>query len=94
MSPYFEVQSNRVKAQGDTNMLEKIKTVLVDAIGVEADDVVPEASLSEDLQIDSLAAVELALELESEFDITIEDEELAGLKTVQDIMDLLAEKMN
>ncbi|MCF0246305.1 MAG: acyl carrier protein [Ileibacterium sp.] len=75
-------------------MLEKIKTVLVDAIGVEADDVVPEASLSEDLQIDSLAAVELALELESEFDITIEDEELAGLKTVQDIMDLLAEKMN
>ena len=94
MSPYFEVQSNRVKAQGDTNMLEKIKTVLVDAIGVEADDVVPEASMSEDLQIDSLDAVELALELESEFDITIEDEELAGLNTVQDIMDLLAEKMN
>ena len=94
MSPYFEVQSNRVKAQGDTNMLEKIKTVLVDAIGVEADDVVPEASLSEDLQIDSLAAVELTLEMESEFDIPIEDEEPAGLKTVQDIMDLLAEKMN
>lgn len=73
-------------------MLEKIKNVLVDAINVDRDLVTPEANLSEDLDIDSLAAVELALELETEFDIRIEDEELAALKTVQDIMDLIASK--
>ncbi|MGN1277505.1 MAG: acyl carrier protein [Floccifex sp.] len=73
-------------------MLEQIKNVLVDAINVDRDLVTPEANLSEDLDIDSLAAVELALELETEFDIRIEDEELAALKTVQDIMDLIASK--
>ncbi|MGM9946550.1 acyl carrier protein [Floccifex sp.] len=73
-------------------MLEQIKDVLEDAINVDRDLVTPEANLSEDLDIDSLAAVELALELETEFDIRIEDEELAALKTVQDIMDLIASK--
>lgn len=73
-------------------MLEKIKDVLVDAINVDRELVKPEANLSEDLDIDSLAAVELVLELETEFDIRIEDEELANLKTVQDIMDSIASK--
>ena len=50
------------------------------------------STISEDLDIDSLAAVELALELETAFDIRIEDEELANLKTVQDIMDLIGSK--
>ena len=73
-------------------MLEKIKAVLVEAINVEEAKVKPEASLSDDLEIDSLSAVELALELESAFDIEIEDEELAELKTVQDILDLIEKK--
>lgn len=73
-------------------MLEQIKNVLVDTINVDPEAVKPEASLSDDLDIDSLAAVELSLELETAFDIRIEDEELANLKTVQDIMDLIANK--
>ena len=73
-------------------MLEKTKDVFVDAINVDREWVKPEANLSEDLDIDSLAAVELVLELETEFDIRIEDEELANLKTVQDIMDLIVSK--
>ncbi|MDO4466629.1 MAG: acyl carrier protein [Bacillota bacterium] len=73
-------------------MLEQIKNVLVDAINVDPELVTPEAKLNEDLDIDSLAAVELALELETEFDVRIEDEELAKLVTVQDIMDLIASK--
>ena len=73
-------------------MLEKIKAVLAEAINVEEAKVKPEASLSDDLEIDSLSAVELALELESAFDIEIEDEELAELKTVQDILDLIEKK--
>ena len=73
-------------------MLEEIKNVLVEALNVEASEVTTEAKLNDDLGIDSLSAVELALELESTFDVTIEDEELAKLETVQDIIDLLNQK--
>ncbi len=73
-------------------MLEKVSKVLVDAINVDESLIKPEASLKDDLGIDSLAAVELAMELESEFGIRIEDEELEGLKTVQDILDVLRAK--
>ncbi|OCN04575.1 acyl carrier protein [Erysipelotrichaceae bacterium MTC7] len=73
-------------------MLEDVKKVLVEAINVDADDVKPEANLKDDLGIDSLSAVELALELETEFDVRIEDEELAKLETVQDIIDIVNAK--
>lgn len=73
-------------------MLEKIKKVFEETMNVDPEEVVPTASLADDLDIDSLAAVELALELETEFGIEIEDEELAKLKTVQDVMDLIASK--
>lgn len=73
-------------------MLEKVSKVLVDAINVDESLIKPEASLKDDLGIDSLAAVELAMELESEFGVRIEDEELESLKTVQDILDVLRAK--
>lgn len=73
-------------------MFEKVKAVLMEAINVEGDSITLEANLKDDLGIDSIAAVELSLELESEFDITIEDEELAKLVTVQDIVTLLESK--
>lgn len=74
------------------SMLEQIKKVLTDAINVDEALVTEDANLKDDLDIDSLSAVELALELETEFNITIEDEELAKLETVKDIMDLIASK--
>ena len=73
-------------------MLEQIKKVLTDSINVDEALVTEDANLKDDLDIDSLSAVELALELETEFNITIEDEELAKLETVKDIMDLIASK--
>ncbi|MCO8193950.1 MULTISPECIES: acyl carrier protein [Anaerofustis] len=73
-------------------MLEDIKKVLVDALDIDESLITPEARLKEDLDIDSLAAVELSLELETEFDVQIEDEELEKLVTVQDIIDIIKEK--
>ncbi len=73
-------------------MLEKIKEVLVDTLNLDADKITSEASLKDDLGIDSLAAVELSLELETAFDVRIEDDELVQLKTVADIEKLLASK--
>lgn len=75
-------------------MFEQVKRVLVDSIHVEEAAVSLEASLKDDLSIDSLAAVELALELESEFGVRIEDDELTKLETVKDVVDILNRKMN
>lgn len=75
-------------------MLEKIKEVLVSTANVDPKDVVLEASLKDDLNIDSLDSVEVVLELESEFNIKISDEEIEGLKTVGDIVKLLETKTN
>ena len=73
-------------------MIEKVKEVLVEAINVDEDMITMEANLKDDLGIDSLAAVELSLELETEFDVRIEDEELAKLVSVADIVKLLESK--
>lgn len=73
-------------------MFEKVKNVLMEAINVDGDIITLEANLKEDLGIDSIAAVELSLELETEFDIRIEDEELAKLISVADIVSLLEAK--
>lgn len=73
-------------------MFEKVKEVLMEAINVDEDMIKTEANLKDDLGIDSLAAVELSLELETEFDVRIEDEELAKLVTVADIVSLLESK--
>ena len=73
-------------------MLEQVKEIIVEAINVDEDLIVPEAKLQEDLGIDSLSAVELAMELENAFDIRIEDYALANLKTVQDILNIVENK--
>ena len=73
-------------------MFEKVKEVLMEAINVDEDMIKMEANLKDDLGIASLAAVELSLELETEFDVRIEDEELAKLVTVADIVSLLESK--
>lgn len=75
-------------------MLEKVTAVLVDALNIDESLITPTSNLKDDLSIDSLSAVELALELESEFDIRIEDEELAKLETVQDILNLVQTKLS
>lgn len=73
-------------------MLNKIKNVFAEVAAVNPESVTLEASLKDDLGIDSLAAVELCLELETEFDIEIGDDELNKLQTVQDIVNLVEAK--
>jgi len=68
-------------------MFEKIKEVIVDTLGCDADKVVPEASLTDDLGADSLDAVELGMAVEEALGVTISDEDLPKIKTVQDLID-------
>ena len=63
---------------------EKVKNVIIEQLGVSADEVVPEASFVDDLGADSLDLVELVMVLEEEFGQEIPDEAAEKIKTVQD----------
>lgn len=65
-------------------IMDKVRAVIVDQLGVEEDDVVEEASFVDDLGADSLDIVELVMALEEEFGISIPDEEAESIKTVGD----------
>lgn len=69
-------------------MLEVIKEVLAEQLGVE-EDITIESKLREDLNIDSLLAVQLSVLLENKYDIDITEEELEKLMTIKDVIDLL-----
>lgn len=73
-------------------MFEQVKNALVESLNIDGEQIKEESLLNEDLGIDSLDAVELSLDLETEFDVEISDEELASLKTVKDIVTLIEAK--
>ena len=65
---------------------EEMRDIIVETLSCDAEDVTMEATLSEDLGADSLAAVELSMALEEASGVTIEDEDLPKMKTVGDLM--------
>ena len=74
--------------------LEKVRDIIVETLGCDAEEVTPEASLSDDLGADSLAAVELVMALEEATGLSIAEEDAANLKTVSDILTYLATHKN
>ena len=72
-------------------ILEKIREITVDRLGVEENDVTPEASFREDLEADSLDLVELIMELEEQFGMEIPDEEAEKITTVEEAVEYVVE---
>jgi acyl carrier protein len=72
---------------------EKIKNVIVEQLGVSADEVVPEASFVDDLGADSLDLVELIMVLEEAFEREIPDEDAEKLQTVGDAINYIKSGM-
>ena len=66
-------------------MLEKMKEIIADQLGVSEDEVTLEASFKEDLDADSLDLFELVMALEEEYDMEIPDEDAEKIQTVQDV---------
>ncbi len=61
---------------------ERVKKIIVDKLGVDESEVTREASFTNDLGADSLDTVELIMEFEKEFDISIPDEQAESIQTV------------
>ena len=72
-----------------SDVAEKVKAIVVEHLGVEADKVSDSASFIDDLGADSLDTVELVMALEEEFDIEISDEEAENISTVQTAIDYI-----
>jgi acyl carrier protein len=70
---------------------QKVKDIIINELGVEAEKVTPEASFVEDLGADSLDTVELVMAFEEEFGIEIPDEDAEKLQTVGDAITYIKE---
>jgi len=68
---------------------DALREIMAARLGLTAEQIVPEARLVEDLGLDSLDAVELAIAVERKFDIEVPEEELTKLKTVADMLALV-----
>ena len=75
------------------NVLNQLKAIVMDKLGVEEPQIVPEASFIDDLNADSLDLVELIMSLEETFKIEIPDEDAEKIQTVGDAMTYLEEHL-
>lgn len=70
----------------------KVKSIITDKLGVDDSEVTRDANFTNDLGADSLDTVELIMEFEKEFDISIPDEDAENIATVGNAIDYLEEK--
>ena len=70
-------------------VFDKVKEYILQQLPVDESKIVPEARLVEDLGADSANLMMLIMDLEGEFDLTVEDEVLSAIKTVGDIVDYI-----
>jgi len=72
---------------------KKIKAIITEQLGIEEEEVVPEAKFIDDLGADSLDTVELIMAFEETFDIEIPDEDAEKITTVQEAIDYVVAKV-
>lgn len=70
-------------------VFEKVKDIIAEELGIELDEIKMESDLTEDLGADSLDAIELIMEIESQFDVEIADSDATKIKLVSDIVEYL-----
>ena len=73
-----------------TEIEARVKAIIVDKLGVDESEVTPTASFTNDLGADSLDTVELIMELEKEFGMSIPDDQAEKIATVQDAVDYIS----
>ena len=76
------------------SLAQRVKDLVIKQLGVDAAKVNDDSSFIEDLGADSLDTVELVMAFEEEFDLEIPDEDAQKMKTVQDVIDYLKDKVS
>ena len=74
---------------GGVNLQERLYALVANQLGLEREELVPEAHILDDLGADSLDVVELVLALEESFDIVVPDEDFERLQTIADVQQYL-----
>ncbi|MFO7923115.1 MAG: acyl carrier protein [Bacteroidales bacterium] len=74
-----------------SDIASRVKAIIVDKLGVDESEVTPEASFTNDLGADSLDTVELIMEFEKEFNMSIPDDKAETISTVGDAIKFLEE---
>ena len=77
-----------------SNIVERVKSIVVKQLGVKEDDIKNESKFIDDLGADSLDTVELVMALEEEFETEIPDEEAEKITTVQEAIDYINKNLN
>jgi acyl carrier protein len=75
----------------DANTYDRLKKIIVEQLGVDEEEVTPQASFVEDLNADSLDLVELIMSLEEEFGMEISDEDAERIQKVSDAVEYIEE---
>ncbi|MBP3431502.1 MAG: acyl carrier protein [Clostridia bacterium] len=70
-------------------ILEKVKELVAEQLGISKDEVLAESNIIEDLGADSLDVIEMLMTLEEEFGISIPDDQINQIKTVSEIVELI-----
>lgn len=78
----------------EQKILAEIRRILVDLFELNEADIVPEAKLHEDLDIDSIDAVDLLIDLKQTVDVDISSEKFNEVRTIQDVIDAFVELSN
>ena len=73
---------------------DRVKSIIVEQLGVDADEVTPEASFVEDLGADSLDTVELIMAFEEEFGVEISDDEAEKIRKVKDAVEYIDKRQS
>ncbi len=76
-----------------SEILEKVRRMIAEKLGIDLDDVKEDANIIEDLGADSLDLVDIVMYVEDTFGIRVEDEELERIKTLKDIVDGIVKKL-
>ena len=72
----------------NNDIFEKLKAIAVNQIGIDEDKVKPESDIIKDLGLDSLDIVDMLMYVEEEFGVSIDDGDVAEMKTVADVVKL------
>lgn len=70
-------------------MKEKLLEIIADQFGKDVDELNPSINFKDDLNADSIDLVELVMSMEEEFNISVSDDELKNLNTIQDVLDFV-----